>query len=262
MRKIEIEERKLIQLEILDVVHEFCERNGIKYSIAYGTLIGAVRHKGYIPWDDDIDIVMLREDYDKFVATFDLEHYEIASFETKKLYLPFVKVCDNRTIIIDRKANTQGLGINIDIFPIDTVPNSNTATELLCRRIKIVSAFNRVKLYKINNFSSVKNRILGALFKIILLPFPNNYFIKRILSLEIKYRYSSSGKVMCIGDSAALKPLDEYIYKELDMVSFEGNKYWGMKNYDTYLSALYGDYMQLPPEEKRISYHTSDAYWK
>ena len=97
MRELTLQEHKDVQLEILQKVHDFCEANNIRYSLVYGTLIGAIRHQGYIPWDDDIDIYMLREDYDKLIASFnkDINNklFRMRSLETHANYLlPFSKV--------------------------------------------------------------------------------------------------------------------------------------------------------------------------
>lgn len=263
MKKIELEERKLLQLDILSSVHSFCNEQNIKYAIAYGTLLGAVRHGGYIPWDDDIDIVMLREDYDKFLKYFKSEIYQVASFETTSdWYLPFAKVYDLRTLIKDRKANTPSIGVNIDVFPIDDAPNSE---EVFIRQRKIIrylTTCNRIKLFKINQDSSLINNLMGLLSKATLCVFPKFFFIRKINILTKKYNGKGYSKAVYWASVGKTMFLDKSLYEDVSKISFENREFCAITDYDTYLHNTYGDYMQLPPEEKRISYHTSDAYWK
>ena len=109
MRKIELEEKKVLQIDILSAVDSFCKKNDIKYSLGYGTLLGAVRHGGYIPWDDDIDIIMLRDDFEKFEKLFPEKLDEKYVFNTlsreKRWHNSFGKVSDSRTLVVERKAH-------------------------------------------------------------------------------------------------------------------------------------------------------------
>lgn len=263
MKKIELEERKKLQLDILDEIHRFCVENHINYSLGYGTLLGAVRHKGYIPWDDDIDIVMLRKDYDKFISTFSTPIYKVASVTTiDNWFLPFAKVYDDRTFIIERKANTTSIGLNVDVFPIDDAMDSEQEFKKHRKYIDYLTTCNRIKLFKINKESTFLNNIIGILGKCVLLVFPKFYFTKKLLSASQKYNGYGYCKALYWASIGKTSYLDKCIYTKLKEIEFEGHSYIGLENYDTYLSNIYGDYMKLPPEEKRISYHTSDAYWK
>ena len=128
MKEIGVEDLKRIQLEILSVVAEFCEKNGIRYWIDSGTLLGAVRYGGYIPWDDDIDVGMLREDYDKFSEAFNKanEKYKFVCYENRKdFYLPHGKVCDSSTVLYEPDENGYKLSVNIDIFVYDNDPDDD-----------------------------------------------------------------------------------------------------------------------------------------
>ena len=125
MRKITLDESKRIQLDILQSIHDFCIANNLKYSICGGTLIGAVRHKGFIPWDDDIDIFMLREDYNKFIHDYkDLSGiYILHSLENDESYsYPYAKVEDVRTYI-EEDVTAGNIGIAVDVFPVDNCMN-------------------------------------------------------------------------------------------------------------------------------------------
>ncbi len=126
MKEIEIEELKRLQVDMLKCIDDFCVSNGIKYSLSSGTLIGAVRHQGYIPWDDDIDIMMLRDDYDRFVQMFNGSYSHLSLLAPELdwgYYAPYANVFDNRTLLQEGNNGHRGmqLGVKIDIFPIDFV---------------------------------------------------------------------------------------------------------------------------------------------
>lgn len=138
MKQVTGEQLKKIQLEILDVVTQFCDANGIRYWLDSGTLLGAIRHKGYIPWDDDVDLGMLREDYERFLSIFNKsnDRYRAVSLENDpKFYLPFTKVCDTTTVLYEPDEKGFKLHINVDVFPYDRAPDDDKiAGEMFDRR--------------------------------------------------------------------------------------------------------------------------------
>lgn len=273
MKEITHEELKQIQLEILDKVHAFCEKNGIRYSLSSGTLIGAVRHKGYIPWDDDLDIYMLRPDYDKFIRTFSEnppEHMKLLSLETSKTYpYAFAKVVDSRTELVEHfYGENLKIGVFLDVFPLESVPDN--PIKFLFRfcflhYLKFFSGVLCVQMEKTNFFKKARTptrRIIKFLV----------YFPKRLLSYRFfletydafakrhdpnsKYVYNMSagiGMHGCFRRSAFAGTVD---------VEFEGKLYKAMRGYKEYLYVTYGDFMQLPPPEKQISNHHFTAWWK
>ena len=122
-RTIDLDEMKRIQLEILDDVHAFCVTHGIRYSLCGGTLLGAIRHKGYIPWDDDIDIMMPRKDYERFLQSYKSTQNKVLDLRTVPTTVELcTKVCREGTFMADRLLGRTLWGINIDIFPIDGMP--------------------------------------------------------------------------------------------------------------------------------------------
>ena len=144
--EISLEEMKQIEVDILLNIDSFCKENGIKYGIGYGTLIGAVRHHGFIPWDDDIDIWMPRPDYDKFINYYQDPTYQLQCMEKGGYYRTYAKVFDTRTIITN--TNNKDMGIFVDIIPIDGLPsNEDTARKYLSKMVKI-----RTWIYKIFNY--------------------------------------------------------------------------------------------------------------
>ena len=134
MKRVTPEELKRIQLDLLQKTADFCEQNGLRYFLCGGTLIGAVRHKGYIPWDDDIDIAMPRPDYDRFINTFNKQenYYQVVSRENNHAYsYAFAKVYDNRTILQELHYKGSTFGVYIDILPADGVKDASQIRKIM-----------------------------------------------------------------------------------------------------------------------------------
>lgn len=269
MKEISSEELKTLQLEILQYVHDFCIKNNINYSLCGGTLIGAVRHKGYIPWDDDIDIMMSRPDYIKFAAIFNStsnSNYKfVYSGNDKDHYLTFGKVYDKRTIVIETKHDRllKNIGVNIDVFPIDGTPNDNGQRNAYWNKMFRLRSLNSMvfqrKLSTEKGIRRIIRYILFFLFKLI----PANFFAKSINSFAQKNDFNSSSNVACsvfgYGRGEEISRSDWLNFVDLD---FENKKFKAISGWNNYLTGLYGDYMKLPPEEKRISPHAPQAFWK
>ena len=131
------EQIKQIQLDLLSDVASFCKEREVRFSLAYGTLIGAVRHNGYIPWDDDIDLLMPRPDYDRFLETFHSEKDEVLDLSKSNVCVEtFAKVCRKGTIMVDRELGRALWGVNVDIFPIDGAPEPGLEEHytVMCRQ--------------------------------------------------------------------------------------------------------------------------------
>lgn len=267
MRRIELKELKTIQLDILTAIDEFCSSNDIKYSIACGTMLGAVRHGGYIPWDDDIDIYMLREDYNRFETLFPqtLNKYLcLASIKRLSNWtLPFAKVYDNRTLIIEKRSKQSYIGVNIDIFPIDDVPEDEREWNEYntIRRKKILDLRHKKLRFSLLN-SFAKN--LGVIAYSLKFLFTSS----RSLAVEcnqLAQKFNNKGFDRVFENSLGMsvkQPFSKNLFDDIIDIQFEGRYFKGFKNYDEYLTCVFGNYMVLPPSEKRISEHTIDAYWK
>lgn len=268
MKEIDTEELKQIQLEILLKIDEFCDKENIKYTLAYGTLIGAIRHKGYIPWDDDIDIAMPRPDYNRFINSFNgfCDYLVVLAPELDlDYYAPYANVYDIRTVLDEKRISHRGveIGVKIDVFPVDATPDD-------------LSDYQRV-VYKIRR----KNELL----EIKRTPFfpVSNYkvFIMRLINYlnSLFYNYSEIQKQII--DLVRIIPFDKAKYVDtlsypvyddtrvsrvffenyID-VEFEHRRFKCIQNYDDYLHRIYGDYMKLPPIEKQVPHHGFKAYWK
>ncbi len=260
-QRLDIEACKRIQLEILDDIDAFCKAEGIRYSLAYGTLIGAVRHKGYIPWDDDIDLIMPRPDYDRFLKEFTSEqNVALDLSHSDNCIETFTKVCRKGTVMVDRYLGRELWGINVDIFPIDGGPETGLEShyEAIDRKKEWIPRL--CSFYKVVK----KNKVLWFL----------KYLLKRI-----RYPYFGS----CVSVKAQIEhdlracpfenaPLaSSYYYgvqefrprewfESYTTLVFENKTYPVISQYDAYLRCQYGDYMQLPPEEERVSHHDYDSF--
>ena len=259
MRSIPIEELKLLQREVLDDIVQFCQEHGLRYTLAYGTLLGALRHKGYIPWDDDIDIHMPRPDYEKFIGLYNNEadNNEVVSHELDSNYrVAFAKVYRKGTIVKEFHFKPDLFGVYIDIFPLDGLKDRKLASK--CGEIR--------RLMHIKNSIFLSNmpfmrKVRLAVTKLLLLPISLNVLKKKIKEYATKYRYEECDTVYSSYSRLAAREIfPRSIFDGYKSVLFEGKEYRAPLDCDTYLSALYGNYMQLPPEEKRISTHNSQAY--
>lgn len=260
--KLNLDEIHFTELNILKYIDNKCKENNITYSLAYGTLIGAIRHKGFIPWDDDIDIFMLREDYDKFIEILSKERderYVLASLQNdKKYFYDYAKVVDTFTKIeLDDIVYNENDGLWVDIFPLDRVAcfpfihRLIIAPFVFCNSLSLHLHFPSKKWsyfwYPLWAFS----RLLGPRF-----------FAKTV---DFLVRLGKSEKyVGRIGGASSIK---RHYYFERNWclsttkVPFEGCEFLSYEKYDNLLRFGYGDYMKLPPEDKRIC-HPIVAYMR
>lgn len=266
MRLIELNERKKLQMDILSALDKFCSDNDIKYSLSCGTMLGAVRHGGYIPWDDDIDIYMLREDYIKFESKFPdtyENHYKLASLDRRRDWVSILsKVYDTRTKVVEHLIDAPPIGLNIDIFVIDDVPdNEELWLEFNTMRRK------RFEYDRKSNRSFSLHRPLWHNFALLFLKLPYLFYNRRKYVEDTnkfiqKYNGMGYGRVFETSSGMRVKkPFPKYLFDDLIYIPFEDRKYKAFKDYDEYLSDTFGDYMVLPPIDKRVSAHTYDVYW-
>lgn len=268
MKELSIEEIKLIQLEILRVFDDFCKSKGIKYFLSNGTLLGAVKYGGYIPWDDDIDVFMMREEYDKLIKASgeinEKTNLTLNAFENNEAYLfPFAKLSDNSTLLVEKGYSGIDMGINMDIFPIDNYgKNPEDCTKIFSRFKKYRKQLNRAKL-KISESKTVWHMIgkfvFTFLYKLIGAKHYCNKIIKKATASGVADDYKGNVIWGFYGPSEAFP---KKLFEETVEVEFEGEKYNAPKNYDEYLTGLYGEWKKDPPPEKQKTHHTYKAYRK
>lgn len=264
MVELNIGEVKSIQLGILKNVSKYCEDNNIRYSLAYGTLIGAIRHKGYIPWDDDIDIVMPRPDYEKFIRNFNgcLKNYSVYATEINSNFLyPFAKVSYDKSIFIETTNIKHDIGINIDIFPMDGIPSIDN-TELI-RKQNFYRNLANFKNVKVSTNRNIFKNIFLILGKIFLFWLPLKIINSKMIDNSKKYSFNNED--YCCNISTGLvanKPIPKKYLEEYIECTFEDDKFNATKFYNQWLLSIYGDYMKMPPKEKQVTHHKYKAYKK
>lgn len=263
MKTIDSAELKRLQLNILDITASFCEKNGINYWLDSGTLIGAVRHKGYIPWDDDIDIGMLRDDYEKFSQSFNKlnNKYKFVCVENDDQYcLPFGKVLDTSTVLYEPDFSGRKMAVYIDVFVFDNAPEDDRIVTKMYKKRDFLRACNIAHTQKHDYEKGIKRSLAFHVLHLVTKPFPTNFFAKKMSENAQKYHDVETGLV---GNFTAYSPVvcNKKVFDRFIESEFEGKKYKIPVGYDEWLRTFYGDYMKLPPEEKRISTHKYVAYY-
>lgn len=265
MKEIGLKELRDLQLDILQNVHDFCVAYGIHYSLAYGTLLGAIRHKGYIPWDDDIDIAMLRPDYEKFMREYKDEVYRFCECRLDKdIHIGFGKVEDTRTIIIEA-GNTKNLGVTIDVFPIDDLCDSYEESVSYFKSFKWNWLIRKAKYRELSIVKSWWKRVAVVLLKTLFLPLSvHELTLKNIQRAKAHVNAQSQYVgLICDPNGTMVEIMERKIWSEYQLTPFENRQFYAVKDTDGYLSHEYGDYMKLPSKEQQIPKHDFIAvYWK
>lgn len=263
MKELSLHDIKRISLELLVDLHDFCVKTDIKYSLGYGTLIGAIRHDGFIPWDDDIDIMMPRPDYDRFCKEYkSSKNYRIYAPVLNNSYISYCRICEceKTRVISPAPWNEEKTGVWIDIFPIDGADDNydihvnhfNQAMEIYDKQISIrfaekndTNIFNRAK-------NIIKRIIYGRA-----IPYAKKYeqFCKMI-------PFGSTSHLTNISCPNARKVIYYNLsdFKEFKLHKFEDREFYIVQGYDNILKSQYGDYLKLPPLECQIPCHGDHKY--
>lgn len=265
MKQMDLQEMKKIQIEMLKYLDSVCRKNDIKYSLIGGSLIGAIRHKGMIPWDDDIDIILLRDEYNKLVTILEntnSENYKVLTYENTLEYkYPYAKLVDMRTYMYEHDTNkVADLGVYVDIFAYDYLPASNFERKLWYYKRDIVKRFNREKILNHSYCNNIKVKVIRMLLKCFpTLGNPKCYdkISQQYNKRKTEYLLSNWPAYGYDKELQFARNFEEFIDGE-----FEGLKIMIFKNYDDILSTTFGDYMKFPPLEKRVSHHKYDVFWR
>jgi lipopolysaccharide cholinephosphotransferase len=246
---------QMIEHEILDEFVRVCEKHSLTYFLESGTLLGAVRHKGFIPWDDDVDVGMPRKDYDAFIQLCKTElnpDYYLLSIETQEDFsYCFSKICKKNTLFVDEEMvdKSEWTGIYIDIFPYDNVINFKPLLYVQDFFINKSKAFYLYKTAKRKKNKSVKYSIFMMVLKCFTLKQIQKF---RQFPMTLFRNKKTDYWVQWTGEYRLHKELfHKSLFFPLKEIEFEGVQYKCPNNTHEYLTQVYGDYMKLPPEEER-----------
>lgn len=264
-KQIDNDEIKTVLLGLLEEFDYICRKNDLKYSLCGGTLLGAIRHKGFIPWDDDVDVFMLREEYDKFLACFKRtrhkKYIKILNYFSRGYTAPFCKIVDTRTYSEENK-RTEKLGVWIDLHVIDLMPTKDISFYSGVIRSLNEIRFLGSKSYFSKDGKSPISAAIKNLIKFLIRPIKKRRERNKIESFiknnhgdqEISFSFGDKVKFWC--------SIQNLNFNDLIEVNFENLKVMCLKNYDVYMKAKYGDYMSIPKPEDRILHDVRCCYWK
>lgn len=261
-RQLTLEEIKKTELNILLELKKATEENNLRFFISGGSLLGAVRHQGFIPWDDDIDVCMPRPDYDKLCQFYQEgkvfpDYIELQCYENHTGDFPFIKLLDTRTQIEEKYVEGMVKSLWVDILPVDGFPEDEAEVIRIQKKAVRYRKGLMLKFAKPGKGKTMAKRLLKPLVILALKPFSVEWFDKMLKKQIAPYPYETCKYVGVY--TWGLYGLGERMLKEefekTVPVTFEGYEFNTFSCWHEYLSGLYGDYMQLPPEEKRQTHN-------
>ena len=276
MRELTTDEIKNIQFSILKDFATFCDKNNIRYYLSSGTLLGAVRHKGFIPWDDDIDIMLPRPDYEKAVKEYKHPLYIVDDCLVNPESVMRCGIIYRKDTFMESNFKDELLNkVFIDIFPIDGVESNHILRMIKAIELKFLISMHMastVKYQKSHRYDDKNDRLgrikalLRTFLKYVLITVAGatrpQFWVKRINHVCKKVAFDEGEYVGCIagGYYGAKEVMQRSVYDKRVRLQFESCEFWAPGGYEEYLRALYGDYMTPPPEEKRVSHHQFHAF--
>lgn len=263
-KELTSEELKCICTEMLQQFDIICRKHHLKYCAAGGTMLGAVRHKGFIPWDDDVDVNMPRQDYERLLQLqYEDENYKILNYRySDGYYHAFTKMIDKRTLIDEPLRGEKNMGVYIDIFPVDYVGDYETEAPKNVQKAWRNSNFWQHLGSDVAYHQSFRPKYLAKLiFRGAVYPFRKK-LLYHFDTAFINIPESEYCANLQLGTYGMRECFPARLWDEMIYLPFENIEVAAFKDYDTYLTCLFGDYMTPPPEDKRASTHTFKAYFK
>lgn len=276
MRAMTLQEIQRVNLEIMIDIHDFCVKHGIHYSLAYGTLIGAIRHKGFIPWDDDIDIMMTRPDFERFSKEYQSEKgFKLSSVYSDDTYINYTRVYDGRTLVIcPGKAAKHDIGVWVDVFPIDAISDDNAISEDQFQRIRHYTnlVMNWRAHLQAKELKSVVRKVKSSI-RLLQMRLTNKgcfpFWHQQVINICKENTFGSTKRCSCLVCVEANRDNNQAIFltdwfRKSVVVPFEDQQFYIIADYDPVLKSIYGDYMQIPPKEKQVSHSLNrfGFFWK
>lgn len=258
-RDLSIEESKKIMIGLLDSFVSFCDAFNLKYSLTAGTLLGSIRHHGFIPWDDDLDVMMPRQDYNTFQRNFPKwsknKHIKLINPKTHGFYMFFSKIIASNTVLM-QNGRSERIGVWIDVFPVDFVNNSCAKDYDLMSHYANEMYYLGYSDFFITKRSNQKvhflKRLLTNTKRLLARPIKKRIYLRKHFSFIKK---NEGSKAMCFYFPHVIKIWSEISNISFDNLTdsvFEGKTYKIISNWDEYLTVHYGDYMKLPSVGERV----------
>lgn len=260
MKELSLREVQLMQLELIKEVDKVCLENNITYYLIAGSCLGAVRHTGFIPWDDDIDIAMMRSEYERFLKLFDdkfnTEKYFLQNYNTDAEFTPALsRICIKGTLLDVKPERHYKTCKNtyIDIFPLDNVPDDPELRELQKKNIRIIRRLIAVKQYRLYRDSRLEY-IIKRTVSLVLRVIPLGYLQRRLVEEMTRCSSYATSKVcsMASGYSYDRQSMNRDVYGTPIRVLFEGVELNAPEHTDEYLRSLYGENYMTPPTKDKI----------
>ncbi|MDE6058422.1 MAG: LicD family protein [Clostridia bacterium] len=261
MKRLTLDEMHEALLGILSEFDRVCRENGLRYTISHGTLIGAVRHKGFIPWDDDIDVCMPRPDYEKLYALVKSgevqlsEHYLLSEDRGKKALYPFFKLMDDR-YPIKTWSNKEVPYLYLDVFPLDGAPDTEKGVKKLRKKRTL-----NLGVCALARWAVPMDKKWKVIYRALFFPFYVGCWLygtaraaRKVNKNALKNDFNTCKKCAVFNFSTEKWLMDCDDFSDLIELPFENLKVYAIANYDAWLSQIYGNYMQLPPESKRVTH--------
>ena len=283
MNEIDLKTIKDLSLSMIKDIAAFCDEHSLRYYLAYGTMLGAVRHHGFIPWDDDVDLMMPRPDYEKFVSLYNQSNarYQVYSIDTTEEYTyTMAKVFDTHTMMVDKTLwkPFPMAGVFVDIFPMDGLPEGEQEQakhfdkqqwlNLLFRGSAMKFTFSNRYADSKSQFATLKVYVRTLLkFGAITLmhALPTTKLIHKINDSAKKYDYETSKFVSIVVDCDSENKREVYpkeLFDKRVKYPFEDTEVYGVEDYDFYLTHLYNEYMVAPPADRCVPHHNYNVYWR